>query len=263
MFKKLLLMLFVMIFTIGSPIYAMTSSNIDKLNQKSDEALQMMKIKRDEDALHLLRSFSEELLAMAGEENAFNSDELKIITAAYDGALKSLQTTENTYDYKVNALTKLRLVVDAVSSNHRPLWTELEESMMSTFSETKKAVSEKNSQQFHNELNALLIQYDLIYYSLQVDVKPETIQTVDARFQYLDQYRPQIFENVSSQKELDELQYEMKAIFDEMKKDEADPSLWWVIISTGSIIISTLSYVGWRKYKGTKETVRSKNNTKD
>lgn len=262
MFKKLLLMLFVIIFTIGTPIYAMTSSNINKLNQKSDEALQMVKIKRDEDALHLLQSFSEELLAMAGKENVFNSDELKIITAAYDGALKSLQTTENTYDYKVNALTKLRLVVDAVSSNHRPLWTEMEESMMTTFSETKKAVSEKNSQQFHNELNALLIQYDLIYYSLKVDVKPETIQTVDARFQYLDQYRPQIFESVSSQKELDELQDEMKEIFDEMKKDEADPSLWWVIISTGSIIISTLSYVGWRKYKGTKETVRSKNNTK-
>ena len=38
-----------------------------------------------------------------------------------------------------------------------------------------------------------------------------------------------------------------------MDEDEADPSLWWVIISTGSIIILTLSYVGWRKYQGEKE----------
>lgn len=38
-----------------------------------------------------------------------------------------------------------------------------------------------------------------------------------------------------------------------MDEDEADPSLWWVIISTGSIIIATLSYVGWRKYNGDKE----------
>jgi sporulation protein YpjB len=38
-----------------------------------------------------------------------------------------------------------------------------------------------------------------------------------------------------------------------MDQDQADPSLWWVIISTGSIIIMTLSYVGWRKYKGDKD----------
>ncbi|WP_042346420.1 sporulation protein YpjB [Bacillus massiliigorillae] len=261
MAKKMLFMLILMVFTIGSSSYAMTSSNIDKLNQKSDEALQMVKINREDDALRLLKQFSKDLLSITSKENTFNMDELKAITAAYDGALNSLQT-ENTHDYKVNALTKLRLVVDAVSSNYRPLWTEMEESMMTTFSETQKAVTEKNSQQFNNELNVLLIKYDLIYYSLKVDVRPEKMQAVEAKFQYLDHFRPQILESASSQKELDELQSEMKAIFDEMKKDEADPSLWWVIISTGSIIISTLSYVGWRKYKGTKETVRSKNDSK-
>lgn len=46
-----------------------------------------------------------------------------------------------------------------------------------------------------------------------------------------------------------------------MEDDEADPSLWWVIISTGSIIIMTLSYVGWRKYQGDKEL--RKNRSRD
>ncbi len=36
-------------------------------------------------------------------------------------------------------------------------------------------------------------------------------------------------------------------------KYEADPSLWWVIISTGGIIVLTLSYVGWRNIKAEKE----------
>ena len=56
-----------------------------------------------------------------------------------------------------------------------------------------------------------------------------------------------------AQLELDALQYDLKTIFENMEEDEADPSLWWVIISTGSIIILTLSYVGWKKYKGDKE----------
>ena len=45
----------------------------------------------------------------------------------------------------------------------------------------------------------------------------------------------------------------LQTIFEGLTEDEADPSLWWVIISTGSIIILTLSYVGWRKYKGERE----------
>ena len=54
---------------------------------------------------------------------------------------------------------------------------------------------------------------------------------------------------------IEALQTDLQALFEEneTEEDEADPSLWWVIISTGGIIISTLSYVGWRKYKGEKE----------
>ena len=44
------------------------------------------------------------------------------------------------------------------------------------------------------------------------------------------------------------------------KKDEADPSLIWVIISTGGMIVLTLSYVGWRKYRGEKEKNRTHEN---
>ncbi|MGM9923131.1 MAG: sporulation protein YpjB [Bacillus sp. (in: firmicutes)] len=262
MWKKMLMICFVAFFMMSLPIRANTSSNIEKLNNITDEALQMVKIKRDDDAQRLLHQFSEEFLEVTAKEAAFDMDELRIITAAYDGAAKTLEEETSGYENKVNAVTKLRLVIDAVYSQHHPLWTEMEESMMVTFSETKKAVSEKNSQQFHNELNQLMTQYDLIYYSLKVDVNADKMQTLDKKFQYVDQYRPQIFANVASQKELDALQYDMKAIFDEMKEDEADPSLWWVIISTGSIIIGTLSYVGWRKYKGAKENVRSKHDTK-
>jgi len=53
---------------------------------------------------------------------------------------------------------------------------------------------------------------------------------------------------------------DLKNLFENMDEDEADPSLWWVIISTGSIIILTLSYVGWRKYKGDREKPRKEHN---
>ncbi len=53
--------------------------------------------------------------------------------------------------------------------------------------------------------------------------------------------------------ELDKFEEDLKKVFSDMRKDELDPSVWWVMIMTGSIIVSTLSYVSYRKYKGQKK----------
>jgi len=114
----------------------------------------------------------------------------------------------------------------------------------------KTDAREGNNDQFHSNLNSFLSLYNVIYPSMKIDINPETIQKIDAKVSFIDQYRPQILSEASSQEELDALESDLQTIFDEMTEDEADPSLWWVMISTGSIIILTLSYVGWRKYKG-------------
>ncbi len=69
----------------------------------------------------------------------------------------------------------------------------------------------------------------------------------------------EILSDNDARQELLVLETDLQTIFDGLSEDEADPSLWWVIISTGSIIILTLSYVGWRKYKGERE--KSKNSS--
>ena len=88
---------------------------------------------------------------------------------------------------------------------------------------------------------------------MKIDVSVENIQRLDARINFIDEYRAQVVNNMKSQQELDGLETDLKNLFENMDEDEADPSLWWVIISTGSIIILTLSYVGWRKYQGEKK----------
>ena len=70
----------------------------------------------------------------------------------------------------------------------------------------------------------------------------------------------EIIDGQDATQELFALETELQTIFDGVMEDEADPSLWWVIISTGSIIVLTLSYVGWRKYKGERE--KSKNRSR-
>jgi sporulation protein YpjB len=162
---------------------------------------------------------------------------------------------------RLNKLTKFRLVIDALATSHQPLWTEMEEPIMTAFHQAKAAAVNGDTSHFHTNFNTFLSLYNVIYPSMKIDVPVENIQRLDARIDFINEYRSQVVNNTKSQQELSALDTDLKNLFANMEEDEADPSLWWVIISTGSIIIMTLSYVGWRKYQGDKEL--RKNRSRD
>ena len=134
---------------------------------------------------------------------------------------------------------------------------------MTAAQDTRKAVKDQDSVAFQEELNRLLAIYNILYPSLKIDVTPEKFQQVDAHLKFIDQYRPQVFSDSSKQKDIADLEGQLRDIFDEAEKDDTDPSLWWVIISTGSIILMTLSYVGYRKYKAREEIIHTKKKKRD
>ena len=134
---------------------------------------------------------------------------------------------------------------------------------MTAAQDTRKAVKDQDSVAFQEELNRLLAIYNILYPSLKIDVTPEKFQQVDAHLKFIDQYRPQVLSDSSKQKDIADLEGQLRDIFDEAEKDDTDPSLWWVIISTGSIILMTLSYVGYRKYKAREEIIHTKKKNRD
>lgn len=249
-FIVIVLMIF-LIFPISG--FANETSTVDRLDQLSDEALQMVKLHRYEDAKKLLEYFSEQFLTVSGKETSFTADELRIVTTSYDEAVQAAVSTSIDHEEKINRVTKLRLVMDAITSPYQPLWTEMKSPIMTVFDQVKEAVYAGEKEKFNSTLNSFLSLYDMIYPSIKINVDQERIERIDARIEFIDKYRPQMLTETASHMELEALEADLQLLFDEMSEDEADPSLWWVIISTGSIIILTLSYVGWRKYKGDQE----------
>ncbi|KML45674.1 sporulation protein YpjB [Cytobacillus firmus] len=254
--RKVIAFLFIIMLLPGM-VSADKTTKIDKLDQLSNEALQMVKLHRYEDAKKLLEYFSEQFVAVNGKDRPFTMDELRIITVSHDDAVQAAVNTSMSHEERLNHATKFRLVMDAISSKYQPLWTEMEKPIMSVFGEVKEAAYSGNNENFHSRLNSFLSLYEVIYPSLKIDVDAEKVQKLNARINFIDHYRPQVLSQQASQQELAALENDLQTIFDEMTEDETDPSLWWVIISTGSIIIITLSYVGWRKYKG--DRARQKN----
>ena len=259
---KLKLLFFSIVIIISSGLittFANGSGKSDSLETIADQSLQFAKVNRRDEAEQLLQVFSDKFYDYAVDRSDYTMDEINIITIAYEEALEAVKNKENTDDEVVTEITKFRLALDAVNNDGAPLWTSLKDSIISATGDTKVSIQKQDSVAFQEKLNHLLSIYHILYPSLKIDVTPERFQKVDSHITFIDQYRPQVFSD-QSQSDLISLEEQLNEIFEEAEKDDADPSLWWVIISTGSIIIMTLSYVGWKKYKADEEVHTRKKN---
>lgn len=252
----ILLIAFFLMFNLSA--YAEPTSTNASFDNITDEALQMVKLYRYDDAEKLLMYFSDQYLSSVEKDKLFSKDQLRILSIAYQDALEATKNKNIPHDEIMNRVTTFRLVLDAISTGQQPLWTEMEEPIMTVFKNAKEAAHSGNNENFHENFNHFLALYNVIYPSLKIDIPKEQIQSLDAKVSYIDQYRPKVLSNSQNQQELETVGKDLQSIFDGMTEDETDPSLWWVMISTGSIIILTLSYVGWRKYKGDREQERSR-----
>jgi sporulation protein YpjB len=227
--------------------------NWEKLDQISDQALQMVKQERYKDAKQLLTHFSNEFLRMNQREQSFSMDDLRIITMTHNSAFEAVNSTSLSFEERINRVTQFRLVMDAMRSEHQPMWTEMEDSIMTTFGQMKDTVEEGDTESFNHQLTVFLSKYDMIHPSIAVDITPEDVQKIDSHIAFLDTYRNEDLKSTTRIQQLEQMEMDLKNLFERMKEDEADPSLIWVMISTGGAIILTLIYVGWRKYKGDKQ----------
>jgi sporulation protein YpjB len=253
-------LLLMIIFGYLFPSVAYAETNNDgwrRLDEISDEALQLAKNKRFEEAKEVLDYFSNEFLKLNARERLKSMDELRAITVTHENALKTVTASALPAEERIDKVEQFRLVIDAVHSNYQPLWTQMEHTIMEAFHHVEDAVKKGDPHRFQVSLQQFLNKYEIIEPSVKIDVEPDWVKKVDADVELLQTPQFQQLSQENQQKQLKQMEENLRALFDHVKKDEADPSLLWVMISTGGIIILTLTYVGWRKYRGEKEKSRS------
>ncbi|ENQ3077778.1 TPA: sporulation protein YpjB [Bacillus pseudomycoides] len=240
-------------------IYADTWNELTGL---LDDSLQFVKQEEYDKATQLLTHFSQQFLN-ADPKKKIVPEHIRVISLAYDKAMQSLEGQGIQKQIKIDDVLALRLVLDAEVSKYQPLWMEREENVMSAFGEIENAMQKEEHDRFQQALNVFLHEFDIIYPSLMIDLPEEELHRVNSHLSYLDEFRYMMIKNKSGQTQVKIIKDDLKKIFRTAKKDEVDSSLIWFMTVTGGIIIFTLTYVGWRKYKGEKEkqksTLHSKN----
>ncbi len=230
-------------------ILAASPSSIKKLDDLADQTLQFTILGRFEDAQHILDLFGKNFSDITKDRNALTEVEIHEIQAAQQKAIKVFDSENFEKNSASDKVTSFRLAVDAVQKEGAPLWTKMREPILETLSKAEAAIQASDTDTFDELITQMVNQFEVIAPSMKIDVKSATANALEREVKFINDYRDQVFSDRNSNKEITKLKADLEAIFREMEHVRSEPSIWWVIATTGSIIMATLSYVGWRKYK--------------
>lgn len=257
-FFRMVVVICLILFLYSASIFAVSKEDDwESLDHLSDQALLMVKQERYKEAEKLLSIFSNEFLKVNLQNGPYSIDELQVIADTHNHALEAVNSSSLIFEDKLRVVTQFRFVIDAIRSEHQPMWAEMEDSIMTTFSQMKQTVEVGDIQTYQQHLNTFLTKYELIYPSLKVDITADAMERLDSHITSLDHFRNEDLNSSTRLKQLEQMEVDLKNLFDNIEQDEADPSLIWVMILTGSAIILSLTYVGWRKYIGDKQKRKS------
>lgn len=223
------------------------------LDDLTDQAILLTKQEKYEEAKKMLEHFSVQFVKRQPDKDNLTMNDLRVISISTDEAIKALTAVTLEHSERIRKVTQLRLAVDALHTEHQPLWRAMEDSVLNSFKKLKDAALSNNKEEFKLQFNIFSTKLDTIYPSLVIDLDPEYISRLDSHLRFLEAY-----DHVSEKNKKEHLKVMEKDIlklFGKTTDDEADPSLIWVIVTTGGIIFTALLYVGWRKYKGEKITI--------
>ncbi|TYR79922.1 sporulation protein YpjB [Priestia megaterium] len=242
---RIIIILLLVFFGFTTVVNASNNKQWEKLNRLADETLSLVQQEKYDEAKEVFEQFSDEFSSPNIHSLNISAEDIQILTITYEQVERALIRPESNPEEKLQKAIQFRLLVDALNSEHQPLWTEMEGRVLTTFKEMKSSISQGETSEYKAGLQQFLQEYDTILPSAKVDVLPAYMERVDEHVNLL-RNQSQV-EQINAQK-LVQIEQDLKAFFENIKEDETDPSVIWVMITTGSIIILTLLYVGFRKY---------------
>ncbi|WP_088102191.1 sporulation protein YpjB [Halalkalibacter urbisdiaboli] len=228
-----------------------------ELNHTSDQILQLVKQEKYEEAKQVLDYFSKSFLEMDFKQEEVTMSALRTVTIAFEHAQEAVTAVDLSHPERIHQVTAFRLAVDALSSEYHPLWIHTEKTVMNVFTEMKQAVEQGENQAFQHRINDFLRHYQMIKPALLIDLEPQQLQRIESQVTYLERLRTE-YETEKAIRHLELMETEFKTMYERVKEDSADPSLLWVMFTIGGMIVLSLSYVGYRKYRAEKGKVRAK-----
>ncbi|WP_078553294.1 sporulation protein YpjB [Bacillus alkalicellulosilyticus] len=258
-FAILAILLVILTFpTISLADHGFDKNKWNELNELSDKVLQLIKQEKYGEAKQVLEYFSEQFLTIHYDEANVTMKDLRVVTSSFDEAFAAVTSASMTHEERILKVTEFRLAIDALSTDNRPLWKNSQKSIYQAIDGVKEAVAGESNQELQHRINHFLRLYQMIRPALMLDLEGYEFQRLESYITFLERYRHEMIGDESKQVQLLGLEKELKYVYEGIREDSADPSLLWVMFTIGGMIIVSLSYVGWKKYRAEKKKVKLK-----
>ncbi|RYM05406.1 hypothetical protein EWH99_06410 [Sporolactobacillus sp. THM7-7] len=221
------------------------NGRIEALVELSDRIFQYADTNRLNAAKSLLDEFNQQ---WSKQKADFSETEVRVVDSAAL-QLKLLLDSNVNHSESRNAAITLRLCMDALATDDDPLWKKMRSRVTDPVAAMKKALESKNRAAFQSEMNRFLDGYALIYPSLVLDVRPDSLRLLDEVVSDISQRRVWIGREKERIRQLNRLDRELSIVFRQSPASYEDRLLIFVT-AVGGFVLTVLFYVSWRKYLG-------------
>ncbi|MDQ0205938.1 sporulation protein YpjB [Alkalicoccobacillus murimartini] len=230
------------------------------VNQTADLVLQLTKQGDFAEANQLLES-----ITYTWEEQSTNMQpfftteaEQSVLLTLHQAKL-ALQSSDMEESERIDRVTSFRLTLDAVTNDSQPLWLFSETSLLKAADELGEAALLETPEGFYYQLNEINRQYQVIRPAVTIQATSD-LYLLDQQLDVFLSSKEQVDSNVRAAYAV-QLKEDIETMYEDYNKDEADPSLFWIMFTIGGMILFSLSYVGWRKYRASQVKEREKENS--
>ncbi|MDQ0337634.1 sporulation protein YpjB [Caldalkalibacillus uzonensis] len=224
-----------------------------EIDELADKAFRLVEEKQYDQARQTVLEISERLLTVQLGQYLQHVEQANILTETVvqaQGALTQVKLNENQVYQQV---LRMRLTINAVSHTEQPLWINFYPKLAEDLTALKQSINKGDRDQFFRYLNRLFNHYEFIRPAIVVSHPPQVYTQLDSLVAYLDRYSAELWQKKEQTAQvLDRLEKQIDLAFFQ-ESGEQQGAFILLLVGISLLIVSVLSYVGWKKYRGEQE----------
>lgn len=255
MYKRsvlLVLSLIIMLFFVINSPYSALGENSSTLEESTKSLYNSVKIKDYENSRRLIEEISE-IITTVDYKDLTTVEGMEAITSTVIRTKQSLSALEPNYDLLLHYTTQLYLAVDALGHKEQPLWHRYYNLIKQDLESINEAMNVNKSNELQVAIQNFQLHYNLLKPAIYVSKSPYLLEQIDSLIKALVNQA----EGQDNKLIMDNLNESIHQLFfgvdsETFSKVIAENIIWKSSIIIILIITLSLSYVVWRKFKGTK-----------
>jgi sporulation protein YpjB len=259
--KYLIIISSIICFLLILPVLAQASDHLadekltswNQLNTLAEETLFLVRKEEFEAARKRINQLSTSILQLEIIEHVQSIEQAQVILATLVDAKQALTAITINPQQVERQVLRMRLTLDAVSHKQQPLWLHYYTRISQQLFEAETALEQENRDQFHNRLNLLAAEYEMIRPAIIISHGTKLAVQIDSLLNFMLNNRAELWNNKQqATQQLKQLEQFFKKAFYQ-HNEELMNSFLLLLMAFTVLICSVLSYVGWRKYQAEHE----------